>query len=139
VPDSLRLVIKTPHQTVLDIRVAAIRVPTETGLVGIRPGGEPLVVALEPGLIVIRIASGERFAATAGGLLESGRSQCTVLTPYAAVGNSEPEIEEALNRILATPSTEVVARRRLEELEQRIVKELSQSPGSPSQRRKRHG
>ena len=53
--------------------VRAARVPTESGLVGLRPRGEPTVMAVEPGLVVLRLAEGLRFAATAGGLLESGR------------------------------------------------------------------
>ncbi len=126
--EPLRFVIRTPHEVVIEARAVALRVPTETGLVGLRPGGEPVVLAVEPGLIIMRAAHGEEFAATAGGLLESNRTRCTLLTPFAAVGSSEREMEAALEQIMVTPSAELEARRRLEELEQRIVSELSQRP-----------
>lgn len=124
--EDLRVVIRTPHEVVFDGAARSVRVNTETGLVGLRPGGEPLVLAVEPGLVLLRQADGDSFAATAGGLLESGRSLCTLLTPVASVGRSEEEMVNQLDKILSTPSTELLARRRLEELEQRIVKELSQ-------------
>ena len=128
--DGIRLVIRTPHEVPFDGRVQGIRVPTETGQVGLRPRGEPLVLVVEPGLIVIRVEEALRFAATAGGLLESDQEQCTVYTPFAVTG-SEDEVLAALKRVLETPDTELVARRKLGELEQRIVQELTPSPRTP--------
>jgi F0F1-type ATP synthase epsilon subunit len=125
VADGLRLEIRTPQGLVFSEEVAAVRVPTETGFVGLRPLGEPFVLAVEPGLIVVRKGGDEWFAATAGGLLDTDRRQCALLTPFAAIGRSESEMEVLLDQTLATPPSEIVARRRLEELEQQIIQELS--------------
>jgi F0F1-type ATP synthase epsilon subunit len=122
------LVIRTPHATVFEDRVRALRVPTETGHVGLRPRGEPIVLAVEPGLIIMRLIEKLRFAATAGGLLESDRTRCTLYTPIAALGDSESEMLDALERMLSTPGGELMARRQLAELEQRIVRELRRRP-----------
>jgi F0F1-type ATP synthase epsilon subunit len=123
-PEALRFVLRTPHTVVLDEPVRAVRVPTETGQVGLRPGGEPILLAVEPGLVLLRGAVGLRFVATAGGLLESGRERCTLYTPVAALGASDDEVLAALDRLLAAPDAELAARRQLGELEQRIVQEL---------------
>ena len=66
---TLHFVIRTPQEIVLERDVASVRVPTETGQVGLRPHGEPTVLAVEPGLIVVRQDDLVRFAGTAGGLL----------------------------------------------------------------------
>lgn len=126
---TLRLVIRTPHAVVTDEPVVAARVPTHTGLAGLRPRGEPMVLGVEPGVVVLRRAGAPpRFAATAGGLLESDRETCTLYTPYAVVGDSEAQMLEALAQMVAAPSGELLARRQLGELEQRIVHELGQRP-----------
>jgi F0F1-type ATP synthase epsilon subunit len=122
--ERLRLLIRTPHETVLDAQVRGARVPTETGQVGLRPREEPLVLVVEPGLVILRMDGGVRFAATAGGLLESDRERAMLYTPFAVLGEVEPEVLAALDRALATPDSELSARRRLGELEQRIVQEL---------------
>jgi F0F1-type ATP synthase epsilon subunit len=131
VSELLNFAVRTPHAAVFEDGVEAARVPTETGQVGLRPRGEPAVLAVEPGLVVLRLdAATVRFAATAGGLLESGRTRCVLYTPFAVVGESEDELLAALAHILSTPGNELAARRQLGELEQRIVRELSH--GEPS-------
>ena len=123
-----RLVIRTPHETVLDEQVRAARVPTETGQVGLRPRGEPFVLIVEPGLVILRMDDGIRFAATAGGLLDCDREQSVLYTPFAVVGGVGAEVLTALDRAFAMPESELVARRRLAELEQHIVRELRTRP-----------
>jgi F0F1-type ATP synthase epsilon subunit len=126
--DSLGWVIRTPHHIVIDARVSAVRVPTETGQVGLRPRGEPLLLAIEPGIVLMKAGDATRFAATAGGLCESDRERATLYTPFAVLGESADEVMAALDQALAALDGEIVARRRLGELEQRIVAELRQRP-----------
>jgi len=125
---SLRWVIRTPHHIVLDEAVSGVRVPTETGQVGLRPRGEPLLLAIEPGIVLIRMGTAMRFAATAGGLCESARERATLYTPFAVLGENADEVTAALDQALALRDGEIAARRRLGELEQRIVAELRQHP-----------
>ncbi|MCA9589649.1 MAG: hypothetical protein KC657_30290 [Myxococcales bacterium] len=122
-PESLHVVVKTPHDVVLDARVRSARVPTETGQVGLRPRGETRVLVVEPGLIVL---TGERvrLAATAGGLLEQDPERVVLYTPFAVVGDAESEVLSALDSAIATPGGELETRRRLAELEQNILHEL---------------
>jgi F0F1-type ATP synthase epsilon subunit len=133
-PEGFRLVIRTPHQLVLDERVRSVRVPTETGQVGLRPNGEPVLLVIEPGLVLLRAATALGFAATAGGLLESDRERCVLYTPVAVVGSSEDEVLAALERLLAVPDREVVARQQLGELERRIIQEARGGPRGPGRR-----
>ncbi len=129
-PEELRCVLRTPHGVVFDDLVRAVRVPTETGEVGLRPRGEPLVLVIEPGLVLLRGDGVLGFAATAGGLLESGREHCLLYTPAAVVGPSEEDVLAALDRLLSRPDRELAARRQLGELERRILRELQQEPGA---------
>lgn len=127
-PEQLHLLIRTPHHAVIDAQVSAARIPTETGQVGLRPRQEPFVLVVEPGLILLRTDGRLRFAATAGGLLESDRERCVLYTPFAVLGDMDSEVLAALDRALATPDSELSARRRLGELEQRIAQELRERP-----------
>jgi len=136
--DRLHVLITTPREVVLDTRVAAMRLPTQTGQVGLRPRQEPILLVVEPGLVVLRSETSLRFAATAGGLLEGDRERAVLYTPFAAVGDEEASLMEALDRVLSTPDGELAARRRLGELEGRIVEELRQRP-SGARARGRHG
>ncbi|MEZ5966017.1 MAG: hypothetical protein R3F56_19430 [Planctomycetota bacterium] len=131
---SLRLVIRTPREIVFDRTVRAARVPAESGQVGLRPRQEPLVLVVEPGLLVLRVDGGATFAATAGGLLEGGREAAILYTPFAVVGERDEDVLAALDRALAEPEGELAARRRLGELEQRIVQELRARPPLPRAR-----
>jgi len=128
-PESLRLVIMTPHDTVIDEPVLGVRLPAETGQVGLRPHGEPLSLAVEAGLVVVHRETGRQFAATAGGLLEHQRGTTTLYTPFAVLGDDERTVLDALDQALRTPDRELAARRRLGELEQEIVSELRHRPG----------
>jgi F0F1-type ATP synthase epsilon subunit len=122
--DTLRLVIRTPHAPVVDAGVAAARVPTRTGQLGLRPRQEPFVTVVEPGLVVLETGAGRLFAATAGGLLRADRDTALLITPFAVTG-TVGEVLAALDEAYALPESELVTRRRLAELEQRIVRELS--------------
>ena len=124
---SLELVIRTPHEVVVKASLRGARVPTPTGMVGLRPRGEPQLVVVEPGLVVLRDGA-PRFVATAGGLLEYNRERALLYTPFAVVGNSEGEVLAALDRASALPDGELALRRQLGAIEQRIIRELRQAP-----------
>lgn len=129
--DSLRFIVRTPAQVVFDEPLLGARLPAPSGQIGLRPRGEPLATEVEPGLVIARSAHGIRYLATAGGLLDLDVERAELLTPFAAVGASGAEVQAALDRVLETPDSELVLRRRLGELEQRIVRELRQRPAGP--------
>ena len=137
--ERLRIVIRTPHGVVVDEPGSAVRLPTCTGLVGLRPRGEPLMLVFEAGLVVVRTAAGQRFVATAGGLLEADRRSCTMYTPFAVAGDDEGAVLAALNDALSAPDTELAARRQFGDLERRILHELRQPAGTVPPTRPRHG
>lgn len=122
--ERLRLAIRTPHQVVFDEPVRSARVPTDGGQVGLRPRQEPLLLVIEPGLILLWTGQRPRFAATAGGLLEAGRERAVLYSPFAVTSEQAAEVLDALDQALATPDSDVAARRRLGELEERILGEL---------------
>jgi F0F1-type ATP synthase epsilon subunit len=130
-PEPLRFVIRTPHETVLDEAVHGARVPTESGQVGLRPREEPLVLVVSPGLVLVSRSDGLRFAATVGGLLDAGRLSAVLYTPFAVTGDSDTDVLAALDAALRAPDSEILARRRLGELEQHILREL-RAPLTPA-------
>ncbi|MEX2187011.1 MAG: hypothetical protein WD875_09470 [Pirellulales bacterium] len=129
----LHAIIRTPSATVVDQDVAALRVPTQTGQVGLRPRGEPTVLAVEAGLIVLRLNGGNRYAGTAGGLLHTSGDSASLLTPLAVVGDDMESVSRQLDALLSAPSEEMEARRTLGRLETRILRELRQGeePSGP--------
>jgi F0F1-type ATP synthase epsilon subunit len=133
-PSTLQFQLRTPHAIVFDEAVLAVRVPTQSGQAGLRPGGEPCLSVVEPGLIIARTPAALRFIASAGGLLDARRERAIVLTPFAVVGDDGSEVLAALARALATPDNELRARKRLGELEQRILHELRETPPGPRER-----
>lgn len=129
--DGLRVVIRTPHELVVDIPARSLRVRTETGHVGLRCRMEPVILAVEAGLVLIRTDAGVRFVGAAGGLLSCDGQQATLFTPLAVTGNSADDIKTALDRALAEPGSEVALRAAFDRLEGRILTELRQ-PSSAS-------
>ncbi|MEZ6133365.1 MAG: hypothetical protein R3C53_00505 [Pirellulaceae bacterium] len=123
---ALRVTIRTPRETILDQDVAALRVPTKTGHVGLRPRGEPTVLAVEAGLVLLRTVAGMRYAGTAGGLLHANSEAASLLTPLAVVGDNVESVSRQLDALLSEPSEEMEARRTLGRLETRIRHELGQ-------------
>jgi F0F1-type ATP synthase epsilon subunit len=122
----LHVTIRTPSETVVDQDVAALRVPTQSGQLGLRPRGEPCVLAVEAGLIVLRLNGGTRYAGTAGGLLHTSRKSASLLTPLVVVGDDVESVSRQLDVLLSAPSEEMEVRRTLGRLETRILQELRQ-------------
>jgi F0F1-type ATP synthase epsilon subunit len=123
-PDGLRVIIRTPHETVLDTVVRSIRVLTDTGHVGLRRGGEAVVLAVEAGLVLLSTGNAVRFVGSAGGLLSSDGVEVTLFTPLAVTGEDPAAVRAALDRALAEPGSEMALRTTLDRLEERIVSEL---------------
>jgi F0F1-type ATP synthase epsilon subunit len=137
--ERLRFVVLTPHQAVFDEGVDSARVPTKTGQVGLRPRGEPFMTAVEPGLVLLTTGGVRRFAATAGGLLEGDRARSVLYTPFAVIGDEPEAVLAALEEALAVPNSEMDARRKLGELEDRIAEQLREGRSKPIRTGADHG
>jgi F0F1-type ATP synthase epsilon subunit len=120
----LKLMVRTPGEVVLEVDVSSIRVPTETGQVGVRRRAEPLVLAVEPGLVLVRRDDTYKFVGTAGGLLRCDGAIASLLTPLAVTGDDEDAVIDALEEALAQPSAEMEARATLGRLQSSILREL---------------
>jgi F0F1-type ATP synthase epsilon subunit len=123
-PETLRLVVRTPERGIFDEAVTSLRLPTDTGQVGLRPRAEATVLVVEPGLVLARAGGALRFLATAGGLLRCDGSSATLLTPVAVVGDSEQSVAQALDQVLRTAHAELELRAVLQRLETGILLEL---------------
>jgi F0F1-type ATP synthase epsilon subunit len=122
--DPLRVVIRTPHEVAVDVPARSLRVVTDSGQVGLRRGMEPVVLAVEAGLVLVRTDEGERFVGAAGGLLSCDGKQATLYTPLAVTGEDPAAIEAAVNRALGEPGSELSLRAAFDRLEERILTEL---------------
>lgn len=118
------MIVRTPREIVLKEEAVSLRVPTETGHVGLRPGAESAVMAVESGIVQMRLQDRVLFAGTPGGLLRWDGATATVLTPLAIVGENAGDIAGQLDKALGAPSAEMAARKALERLEGRIISEL---------------
>jgi F0F1-type ATP synthase epsilon subunit len=121
---SLRLVVRTPRCVSLETSAVSVRVPTETGQVGLRPGTEALVLAVEPGLVVALGVGRTHFVGTAGGLLRCDGSEVSLLTPLAVCGEDAEHVLGELEEALGVPTAELEARAMLERLEGALLREL---------------
>ena len=128
-PARLHLVVRTPRATLVEIDVLSLRVPTESGQVGIRPGGEATVTAVEPGLGIARTRQGVVFLGTAGGLLSSDARAAVLATPIAFAGDDPAAVLHAIEAALAAPDPELELRRAIERLEAGMLREL-RTPGA---------
>ncbi len=135
--EGLYVEIRTPDDVPFGGVVDSVRLPTESGLVGLRRRAERMVTLVESGLVLLSSQGRTTLAATAGGLLEHLGDACTLYSPFAVVGQEE-EVLAALERIRVTPDAELAARRQLGELEQRIVNELGRRQVGAGPREVRH-
>jgi F0F1-type ATP synthase epsilon subunit len=120
----LHLVVRTPHEIVADAEVDSLRLPCDTGAVGLRPRSEAAVLAVEPGLALVRAAGALRYLATAGGILRCDGREAVLLTPVAALGDDPDEVGRRLDAALTAPAAERELRRAIERLEHGILREL---------------
>jgi len=122
--ETLRLVVRTPQGGVFDQRVTSLRVPSDTGQVGLRPRTEAAALVVEPGLVLAAGSDGLRFVATAGGLLRCDGEEAVLLTPLAVVGESAEAVRAELEEALGTPRSDLELRAVLQSLETGILQEL---------------
>lgn len=122
--ETLRLLVRTPHGGVVDERVSSLRVPSDTGQVGLRPRSEAAALVVEPGLVLAATTSGLRFVATAGGLLRCDGEEAVLLTPLAVVGESAEAVGAELESVMGKPSPDLQLRGVLQRLETGILQEL---------------
>jgi F0F1-type ATP synthase epsilon subunit len=125
----LHLVVRTPREVVADLTALSLRVPADTGQVGIRPRGEATVTPVEPGLVLIRTADGMRFVGTAGGLLRTTAREAVLLTPVAVLGNDAAAVLSAVEAALAGPDPERELRQAIERLEAGLLREAHGTDG----------
>lgn len=132
-PERLSFTVLTPQRELVRAQVRGLRVSAADGWLGIRPRGEACIVAVQPGLLLVYGDSVHprlhprlhpRYGATAGGLLRSDGRTCTLYTPYAVFGATPAETQEALSAVLHGESPEFAARRELDALQTRILREL---------------
>lgn len=124
---ALRLVVRTPRGEALDARVGSLRVPTDTGQVGLRPRSEAAALVVEPGLVLASGGDGLRFLATSGGLLRCDRREAVLLTPLAVVGESAEAVRARLEEALGTPRLDLELRAVLQRLETGLLRDLRRS------------
>ncbi len=122
--EKLRLVVRTPQGGVFDEHVTSLRVPTDTGHVGLRPRSEEAALVVEPGLALAASSEGLRFVATAGGLLRCDGKEAMLLTPLAVVGESAESVRAELEEALGIPRADLELRAVLQRLETGILQEL---------------
>lgn len=120
----LRFVVQTPQGVVWDGPVRSLRVPADSGQVGLRPRSEPAALVVEPGLVLCNGPEGLRFVATAGGLLRCDGEEAVLLTPLAVTGEGAESVRAELEQALATPRAAFELRAVLQRLETGILQEL---------------
>ena len=118
---TLRFVARTPHAEVLRRDLGGLRVPTETGWVGILPHTEGSVLVVEPGLVLMRQGELTSFAGTAGGILRVEREGVTLLAPIVVSGESVAVVQAALDEVSTQASQEMELRRRIDHLERALM------------------
>ncbi len=91
----MHLAVITPNKTVLNEEIDELIVNTPSGQIGILPHHMPLVTAVNPGEMILKIKGREQNYAITGGFLEVGKEGVTILADYA-IHSEEIEVEKAL-------------------------------------------
>ncbi len=125
----LEVVVRTPQEVAAELAARSLRVPADTGQVGLRPRCEPAVLAVEPGLVLAWTPQGVRFLATAGGLLHCDGRRAVVLTPIAVAGDDAEAVRARLAEALEAPRADAELRRAIERLETGILRDLRKGEG----------
>lgn len=91
----MQLKVITPDKSVLTEDIEEIIVNTPSGQIGILPHHMPLVTAISPGEMILKIKGKIRHYAVTGGFLEVGREGVTLLADYA-IHSEEINVEKAM-------------------------------------------
>jgi F-type H+-transporting ATPase subunit epsilon len=118
---ALRFVVRTPHAKIFHVRAASLRVPTETGWVGILPGAERSVLVIEPGLVIVRTDHALALVGTGGGVLHIERDRVTLLASIAVLGDDASSVRAALDRMAGESSAEIELRRGMDGIERGLL------------------
>jgi F0F1-type ATP synthase epsilon subunit len=120
----LTLRVRTPRGIAFEASVRSLRVPTDSGQVGLRPRSEAASLGVVPGIILVREIDAERYLASAGGLLRCDGREALLLTPVAVAAESAAAVRDALDAALSGARADLEVRRLLERLEHGIVQQL---------------
>jgi len=120
----LHVIVRTPREVVVELDVDSLRVPTDSGQLGIRRRAEATVAAIEPGLVLGRAGAQQHFIATAGGLLHMTGLEVVLLTPIAVVGDDAAAVVAAVDAALAKAAPERELRQAIERLETGLLREV---------------
>ena len=94
----MRLVVTTPHATVVDAEILHVRAEDESGAFGVMKGHADFLTALSICVLVYRDLDGrEHFVAVRSGLLTvTGGSRVQVLTREAVASDDLPSLERGV-------------------------------------------
>lgn len=132
--NALQVIVKTPVQEVLQTSARSVRVLTESGHVGLRPRMESVVLAVEPGLVLVHQGEKTLFVGTAGGLLTCDGDRAQLMTPLAVYGESESSVLSELTARLEQPGSEMEIRRAISSIQSSILDELRHDRAARSMR-----
>ncbi len=110
----LNLLVRSPSGVLVDLNVATVRAEALDGWVGVLPGREDLVTALQPGVIIARVAAetgsiadadAMRYFVTGPGLLEvSAGRRVVVLCRHAFEVEQLDDVQAAVDNEKALAS-----------------------------------
>lgn len=126
---SLRLEIRVPDETVLERDVVALQAGDATGRFGIRPGHEPFVTVLTPGIVAFRDVEGrEGYAATDGGILLLEANRIVIVSREAVVADRVDRVADAAAEMVGSRwEEERRARLTAEQIATMLLRELREA------------
>ncbi len=122
---SLKFIVRTPRQIVVETQARSIRVLTETGHVGLRPKMEAVILTVEPGLVLVQREDSMLFVGTSGGLLKCDGVVATLLTPLAVAAKNQESVMRELQMQLRQPKAELEVRTTINNIQSSILTEIT--------------
>ncbi len=126
---SFKVVIVTPDKTAFEGEAVAATIPGLAGYIGVWANHAPLVGAVAPGLVTLKVddAGSERYFSVGTGFVEISDNVVNLMTDTCEIGDEvdAPRAEEALER----------ARQRLTSMEMDLDRERARLAVSRAQAR----